>query len=89
MWTKRDWQQFSQRMRVRWERYRPPRPVVPSQGERVTPAAGFSVLELTDVGLTIEQAEMFGLPVDVGRVGSHAGNVFALRAFVWQARARG
>jgi ribosomal protein L13E len=89
MWTRRDWHEFFHRMSLRWEKYRPPRPVVPSQGDRVVPAAGFSVRELSDVGLTVEQAEMLGLPVDAGRIGSHTANVSALRVFVQQARTRG
>lgn len=89
MWTKRDWHQFFYTMRQRWERYRPPRPVAASQGEHVVPAAGFSVRELNDVGLSIEQAEMLGLPVDVGRIGTHAANVSALRAFVRATRGKG
>jgi ribosomal protein L13E len=52
------------------------------------PAAGFSVGELNDAGLTVEQAEIFGLPVDIARLSSHTANVSALRVFVRQARAR-
>lgn len=89
MWTKRDWHQFFHRLDVRPERYRPPRPVAASPGDRIVPAAGFSVSELTDAGLTIEQAEMLGLPVDVGRLGSHNANVSALRMYARQARSRG
>jgi len=40
------------------------------------------------VGLTVEQAEIFGLPVDIARLSSHTANVSALRVFVRQTRRR-
>lgn len=88
MWTRRDWTQFYHTMGKRLERYRPPRPVYLSPAARVLPAAGFSLRELDDVGLTLDQAEMLGLPVDAGRLGSYGPNVSALRDYVRTARGR-
>lgn len=88
MWTRRDWHQFFQTMNARWERYRPARPIAPAPDQRMEPAAGFSVGELSDAGLTVEQAEIFGLPVDIARLSSHTANVSALRVFVRQTRTR-
>ncbi len=89
MWNKRDWNEFFQIVRSRWQRHRPPRPVYLSGRNRVVPAVGFSLAELDDAGLNIEQAEMLGLPVDAGRVGSYGPNVSALRDFARVARERG
>lgn len=88
MWTRRDWIQFYHMGGKRLERYRPPRPVYLSPASRVLPAAGFSLRELDDVGLTLDQAESLGLPVDAGRLGSYGPNVSALRDYVRSARAR-
>jgi ribosomal protein L13E len=88
MWTRRDWDDFFQIVRSRWQRFRPPRPVDVSVKNRVRPAAGFSLAELNAAGVSLEQAETFGLPVDVGRVGTYGANVFALRDFVRMARVR-
>ena len=88
MWTKRDWHQFFYNMRQRWERYRPPRPVYLSTAARVLPAAGFSLRELDDAGISMSQAEMLGLPVDAVRVGSYGPNVTALRDFLRTTRSR-
>lgn len=88
MWTRRDWHQFFLTMGHRWERYRPPRPVYLSPAERVLPAAGFSLRELDDVGLSVDQAESLGLPVDVVRLGSYGPNVSSLRDFLRAARSR-
>jgi len=43
---------------------------------------------LDDAGLSIEQAENLGLPVDAGRVGSYGPNVSALREFIRATRSR-
>ena len=53
-----------------------------SRRNRLTPAEGYSLAELDDAGLSIEQAEHLGLPVDAGRVGSYGPNVSALRDYV-------
>lgn len=86
MWSKRDWHQFFHTMRRGWERYRPPRPVQVNLNNRVLPAEGFSLRELDDAGITIDQAQVLGLPVDAGRVGVYGPNVTALRDFVRAAR---
>ena len=82
MWDKRDWQQFFVLAQRPWQRRRPPRPVAPSGVNRVQPVAGFSLSELDDAGIDLEQAERFGLPVDSARVGVYGPNVSALRDFV-------
>ena len=86
MWDKRDWHEFFQIARRPWQRRRPPRPVYPTGSNRVLPAVGFSLSELNDAGLNIEQAERLGLPVDASRVGAYGPNVSALRDFARSAR---
>lgn len=82
MWSRRDWHQFFHTATRRRVRLHPPRPVALTGSNRLLPTAGFSLLELDDAGLTMEQAENLGLPVDAGRVDAHATNVTALRDFV-------
>jgi len=86
MWDKRDWREFFQIARRPWRRHRPPRPVYPTGLNRVLPAVGFSLSELNDAGLNIEQAERLGLPVDASRIGAYGPNVSALRDFARSAR---
>jgi len=86
MWDKRDWQQFFLIAQRPWQRRRPPRPVAPSGGNRVSPVAGFSLSELDDAGINLEAAERFGLPVDAARVGVYGPNVSALREFARSTR---
>ena len=74
-WHKRDWQ-----------RHRPPRPVYPTGLNRVLPAQGFSLSELDDAGVDLDQAEQLGLPVDAGRIGAYGPNVTVLRDFVRSSR---
>ena len=62
------------------------RPVYPTGLNRVLPAQGFSLSELDDAGVDLEQAEMLGLPVDAGRVGVYGPNVTVLRDFVCSSR---
>src|SRR5215471_12477894 len=81
-WQKRDWQQFYEIARRPWRRHRPPRPVYPTGLNRVLPAQGFSLSELDDAGVDLEQAERLGLPVDAGRIGAYGPNVTVLRDFV-------
>jgi ribosomal protein L13E len=88
MWNRRDWDDFFDIVRKRWHSHRPPRPVAPSGRNRLSPTEGYSLAELDDAGLSIEQAEMFGLPVDAGRVGSYGPNVSTLREFVRATRTR-
>ena len=85
-WQKRDWQQFYEIARRPWKRHRPPRPVYPTGLNRVLPAQGFSLSELDDAGVNLEQAEMLGLPVDAGRIGVYGPNVTVLRDFVRSSR---
>lgn len=89
MWTRRDWHQFFHTSRGRLERYRPPRPVYLSPASRVLPAEGFSLRELDDAGVSLDQAETLGLPVDVIRIDSYGPNVTALRDFLRAARKHG
>ena len=88
MWNRRDWDDFFHIVRKRWQSHRPPRPVDMSRRNRLTPAEGYSLAELDDAGLSIEQAERLGLPVDAGRVGSYGPNVSALRDYIRAARSR-
>jgi ribosomal protein L13E len=85
-WQKRDWQQFYELARRPWRRHRPPRPVYPSGLNRVAPAQGYSLSELDDAGVDLDQAESLGLPVDAGRIGVYGPNVTVLREFVRSSR---
>src|SRR5215467_6952649 len=85
-WQKRDWQQFYEIARRPWRRNRPPRPVYPSGLNRVAPAQGFSLSELDDAGVDLDQAERLGLPVDAGRIGVYGPNVTVLRDFIRASR---
>jgi ribosomal protein L13E len=89
MWGKRDWQQFFEISKKPWNRRRPPRPVYSVERNRITPAVGFSLSELDDAGINIDQAERLGLPVDAARIGAYGPNVSALREFVRTARQPG
>lgn len=88
MWNRRDWDEFFDIVRKRWHSHRPPRPLDRSHRNRLTPVEGYSLAELDDAGLSIEQAEILGLPVDAGRVGSYGPNVSALRDFLRATRSR-
>ncbi|HYA98431.1 MAG TPA: hypothetical protein VEH49_10070 [Methylomirabilota bacterium] len=87
-WQKRDWRQYFEIARRPWRRLRPPRPVYPTGFNRILPAAGFSLSELDDAGINLDQAEQLGLPVDAGRIGAYGPNVSALRGFVVASRPR-
>jgi ribosomal protein L13E len=82
MWNRRDWDEFFHIVKKRTTSLRPPRPVHMSRRNRLTPTEGYSLAELDDAGLSIEQAEHLGVPVDAGRVGSYGPNVSALRDYV-------
>jgi len=88
MWNRRDWDDFFNIVKRRWNTRRPPRPVDMSRRNRLVPAEGYSLAELDDAGLSVEQAEFLGLPVDAGRVGSYGPNVTALREFIRATRTR-
>src|SRR5579872_5122245 len=64
MWNRRDWDEFFNIVKKRTTSLRPPRPVHMSRRNRLTPAEGYSLAELDDAGLSIEQAETLGVPVD-------------------------
>jgi len=88
MWNRRDWDEFFtivQRPRLS---QRPPRPVDRSILNRLVPAEGYSLAELDDAGMSVEFAEILGLPVDAGRVGSCSPNVSALREYLRATRSR-
>ena len=88
MWNRRDWDEFFDIVRKRHSSNRPPRPVDLAGRNRVLPTEGYSLAELDDAGLSIEQAERLGLPVDAGRVGSYSPNVTALREYFRATRSR-
>jgi len=88
MWNRRDWHDFFQIVSKRWDMRRPPRPVDLSLHNRLVPAEGYSLAELDDAGMSIEQAERFGLPVDAGRMGVYSANVIALRDYFRATRER-
>jgi len=88
MWNRRDWDDFFDIVRKRSHSQRPPRPVHLSRRNQVTPAEGYSLAELDDAGLSIEQAERLGLPVDAGRIGAYGPNVSVLRDYVRATRSR-
>lgn len=82
MWSRRDWDEFSQIVEKRWRGLRPPRPVDLTVKNRLVPAEGYSLAELDDAGISLEQADRLGLPVDAGRFGSYSPNVWTLRDFL-------
>jgi hypothetical protein len=88
MWNRRDWDDFFVIVRKRWSAHRPPRPVDLSRRNRLVPTEGYSLAELDEAGLSIEQAEYLGLLVDAGRVGSYGPNVTTLREFFRASRSR-
>ena len=88
MWNRRDWDEFFNIVKKRTNSMRPLRPVDLSGKNRLVPTEGYSLAELDDAGVSLEQAENLGLPVDAGRVGSYGPNVSMLRDFFRVARAR-
>lgn len=87
MWSRQDWHSYFDVAKKR-NMLRPLRPVDRSWRNRLEPAEGYSLAELDDAGVTVEQAENLGLPVDAGRVGSYEPNVSALRQYIRATRAR-
>ena len=67
MWNRRDWDEFFRMIKKRGGAQRPLRPVDRSHRNRLVPAEGYSLAELDDAGLSIEQAEYLGLP-DLGKI---------------------
>ena len=88
MWIRRDWDDFFNCVRRRGTAVHPPRPVDRSARNRLVPAESYSLAELDDAGLSLEQAEVLGLPVDAMRLGSDQANVTALQMFLRASRAR-
>lgn len=88
MWNRRDWDEFFNIVRKKSRMQRPPRPLDLSRRNRLVPVEGYSLAELDDAGLSIEQAEFLGLPVDAGRVGSYGPNVTTLREYIRATRSR-
>jgi ribosomal protein L13E len=88
MWNRRDWDDFFDIVKKRWPMRRPLRPVDRSRPNRLVPAEGYSLAELDDAGLSIDQAERLGLPVDAGRVGCYGPNVASLRDYLRATRSR-
>jgi ribosomal protein L13E len=88
MWNRRDWDEFFEIVNKRGRMRRPPRPLDLSRRNRLVPVEGYSLAELDDAGLSVEQAEHLGLPVDAGRVGSYGPNVTTLRDYVRATRSR-
>lgn len=86
MWNRRDWAEFFQIAKGPRRMQRPPRPVDRSGRNRLVPTDGYSLAELDDAGISVEVAEVLGLPVDAGRVGSYGPNVSALREYLRASR---
>jgi ribosomal protein L13E len=88
MWNRRDWDEFFNIVLKKSRMQRPPRPLDLSRRNRLVPVEGYSLAELDDAGLSIEQAEFLGLPVDAGRVGAYGPNVTTLREYIRATRSR-
>jgi len=88
MWSRKDWADFFSVVQGPRRSQRPPRPVDRSVRNRLVPAEGYSLAELDDAGISVELAEVLGLPVDAGRVGSYSPNVSALREYLRVTRSR-
>ncbi len=48
---------------------------------KVVRGKGFSPLELEESGLSLEQAQALGLPIDMKRVSAYGPNILALEKF--------
>jgi ribosomal protein L13E len=88
MWNRRDWDNFFDIVTKSSRMPRPPRPLARSQRDRLVPAEGYSLAELDDAGVSLEQAELLGLPVDAGRIGSYGPNITTLREYLRATRTR-
>jgi ribosomal protein L13E len=86
MWNRRDMRRFYRAARSRVELPMPPRPLYRAERDRLVPAEGFSLDELLAAGLSLDQAEGWGLPVDLARLSSYEPNVSALRVFARASR---
>ena len=59
------------------------------RGARVKTGKGFSIGELTEVGLNVGEARHLGVPVDQRRSTSYSENVESLKEWVKEAREEG
>lgn len=66
---------------------KPPRPLHLAAANRLLPADGFSLDELVAAGVSLMQAESWGLPVDLSRTDLCEPNIAALRTYAQAARA--
>lgn len=81
MWNRKDWRAFYQVAKSRSGFSLPPRPLLRAERNRLVPAEGFSLDELLAAGVSLAQAEGWGLPVDLMRVDACEPNVAALRVY--------
>jgi ribosomal protein L13E len=86
MWTRREWKTFYHAVKGATGLSKPPRPLYRAGANRLLPAEGFSLDELLAAGVSLMQAESWGLPVDLGRTDSCDANVSALRTYAQVAR---
>jgi len=86
MWTRREWKTFYRAVKRAAGMAKPPRPLSRSLANRLAPAEGFSLDELVAAGVSLVQAESWGIPVDLGRMDSYEPNVSALRVYARAAR---
>ena len=77
---KQDIQGVLHRLKRRFDRGTPEALYV--YGRRAVPAAGFSVNELQEAGLSAQDAVRIGLRVDAQRMSSLGANIESLRAFL-------
>ncbi len=77
---KQELQGLFRRLRRRFDRTTPEALYV--YGRRAVPAAGFSVNELQEAGLSAQDAVRMGLKVDAERMSSLGTNVESLRDFL-------
>jgi ribosomal protein L13E len=81
MWNRQDWRAFYRAAKGRAGLSLPPRPLYHADRNRLVPAEGFSLDELLAAGVSLSQAEGWGLPVDLMRVDACEPNVAALRVY--------
>ena len=81
MWSRKDWRAYYQVAKSRAGLSLPPRPLLRADRNRLVPAEGFSLDELIAAGVSLAQAEGWGLPVDLLRVDACEPNVSALRVY--------
>lgn len=77
---KQDLQGLFRRLRRRFDRRTPEALYV--YGRRAVPAAGFSMNELQEAGISAQEAARMGLKVDAERMSSLGTNVESLKEFL-------